>query len=409
MAGAVALAVVLGGTIPAAAAGAAVLPKTAVLDKVAQPRATVVSSLTAGSRISCDSPTACLAVGSDTDSAGNTAPNAEVLRGTKWKSVSVKTPKGAAATALTDVSCKSASYCLVVGMYANSDDDQFPYALTWNGSVLTPITAPPAPNGYTLAGLNAVSCLAVKSCVVVGTSENSTVTNGNLSASVKVFTDTWNGRTWKAVTTTAPKGSFLYELSALRCFSVTACIAVGENITLTGASTVVAATWNGKTWTAQKAVTPAGGEPFVNDLSCASAKSCAVAGFTSNASGNSGFGFVETWNGKTWSEVKWSPPKGDTETLVLGVSCVSAANCMAVGAAGTSKSFAAAARSWNGKTWTALKVPGPAKGDSSDLEGISCPKAGDCVAIGEVGKSGGSTTSPLAGYWNGKAWKVAAA
>jgi hypothetical protein len=409
MTGAVALVAVLGGIIPVASADAAVLPR-AVPARTAQPQATIVSSLTAGSRISCVSTTACLAVGSDTDSAGSTAPTAEALHGTKWKSVSVKIPKGAAGTALTDVSCKSASYCLAVGMYANSDDDQFPYALTWNGTALTPITAPPAPKGDTLAGLNAVSCVAVKHCVVVGTSASDTVTGDSISASVKVFTDTWNGSTWKSVTTAAPKGSFLYVFSAVRCFSLTDCAAAGENITLSGASTVVAATWNGKTWAAQKAVTPAGGEEaFVNDLSCASAKSCAMAGFTSNASGNSGFGFLETWNGKTWSEVKWAPAKGQTETGVLGVSCVSAANCMAVGAAGTSKTFAAAARSWNGKTWTALKVPGPAKGDSSDLEGISCPKAGDCVAIGEVGKSGASTTSPLAGYWNGKAWRVAAA
>ena len=40
---------------------------------------------------------------------------------------------------------------------------------------------------------------------------------------------------------------------------------------------------------------------------------------------------------------------------------------------------------------------------------VSYPKAGDCVAIGEVGPVSGATASSLAAYWDGKSWKLAAA
>jgi hypothetical protein len=152
---------------------------------------------------------------------------------------------------------------------------------------------------------------------------------------------------------------------------------------------------------------PAGREVLVSDLSCVSAKSCALTGLTGNSS--AAYGFLEVWNGKTWSEAKWPAAKGNTLVFGLGVSCASSSNCIAVGTAGTSESRAAAALSWNGKHWVTLKVPGPLKGDSSDLEGVSCPKANRCVAIGQVATTNAATSSPLAAYWNGRSWTLAAA
>jgi len=432
MAGAVALAAVLGGTIPATAASAAPAPSTATaastapaapgavsairgvaalptvaLPGTAAPRAAVTSSLVAlGNKISCGSATACLAVGTNiNDNTGASAPIAEALSGTKWRSVSVKIPKGAAAdsTGLSDVSCKAASYCLVVGGYSNSSGDQ-PYALTWNGSTLTPITAPPQPKGGELFTFDSVSCVAVKKCVAVG---SSLLPGATLA--FRVFVDTWNGSKWTEVTAASPAGSALPELTALHCFSATSCAAAGTAFSTSGATSVVMATWNGKTWTRQAAATPSGQMVLVNDLSCVSAKSCAAVGISLNSSGTGAYGFLMDWNGKAWSEVKWHGAKGDTLAFVLGVSCVSASNCMAVGADGTSKAGAAQAMSWNGTKWTALKVPAPAKGDTSDFEGVSCPKAGDCVAVGLSGPANTTKPSQLAGYWNGKAWRLAAA
>jgi len=41
---------------------------------------------------------------------------------------------------------------------------------------------------------------------------------------------------------------------------------------------------------------------------------------------------------------------------------------------------------------------------------VSCPKAGDCVAIGEIGdfdlNTAAVTPPQLGGTWNGKSWKM---
>ena len=51
------------------------------------------------------------------------------------------------------------------------------------------------------------------------------------------------------------------------------------------------------------------------------------------------------------------------------------------------------------------------QGKSSAFSDVSCPKAGDCVAIGESGdfNLNTATVTPrqLGGTWNGKIWKTA--
>jgi hypothetical protein len=60
---------------------------------------------------------------------------------------------------------------------------------------------------------------------------------------------------------------------------------------------------------------------------------------------------------------------------------------------------------WGGSKWMVLKVPGPGTGKAADFAGISCPVNGKCLTTGGTGKAGGSTATPIAGYWNGSAWK----
>jgi hypothetical protein len=102
---------------------------------------------------------------------------------------------------------------------------------------------------------------------------------------------------------------------------------------------------------------------------------------------------------------QWSGPKGDTDAELLGVSCTSAVRCMAVGAHGTATAATPAALAWGGSKWTVLKVAGAGRGKAAVFEGISCPVNSKCLTTGATGKAGGSTATPIAGYWNGSAWK----
>jgi hypothetical protein len=365
------------------------------------------SDETVGLAVSCASPTACLTIGVHLVSSSTSqsiTPFAARLHAGTWKAVPVKMPKGARYAIPTGVSCKAATSCLVVGeALTNSSPGFATFAQAWNGTTLTPIAAPPLP-GHTFAEVNAVSCVAVNSCVVIGGGENMTT-----QAGTQVIW-TWNGTKWARTTMPADPNTAMV-FSGLRCFSLTSCMVTGGSTDMssnsTGVSTPVAAAWNGTAFTDQQAALPAGvSEPTFNGLSCVSPRSCVVVGSGNTSStGTASLGFAEVWNGKTWAVTKWSGPKGDTVAELISVSCTSAVRCIAVGDHGTVKAGAPAALAWTGSKWTVLKVAGPGTGKAAVFGSVSCPVTGKCVTTGLIGKANGSTGVPVAGYWNGSAWK----
>jgi hypothetical protein len=62
--------------------------------------------------------------------------------------------------------------------------------------------------------------------------------------------------------------------------------------------------------------------------------------------------------------------------------------------------FPAAANAANG--WTYQPVPLLGGSSQGGLEGVSCISAADCVAVGYT--QSGSLDLPMAEYWNGSAW-----
>lgn len=365
------------------------------------------TDFTAGTSVSCASPTACLSVGIHAVSRGSSdtvTPFAARLHAGTWKAVPVKTPKGSLFTGLTDVSCKAATYCLVVGDAATqSGVGVAPYTLTWNGTTLTPTAAPPLP-ARTFGLVTSVSCVAVKSCLAAGFGINET------TGVTSTIMWTWDGTRWARTTVPGADPSTLTEYTRLHCFSVRSCALTGDAMDMsaagTGTDTPVAALWNGTVFTGMGAPLPAGvSDPVFNDLSCVSAGSCAVVGAGGTGrTGTASVGFAEVWNGKSWTVTKWGGPKGDTRAELLGVSCTRAVRCIAVGDHGTAKAGTPAALAWNGSKWMVLKVAGPGAGKAAAFAAISCPVNGQCVTTGAIGKADGSTGSPVAGYWNGRTW-----
>ena len=355
-----------------------------------------------GTALSCASPTACLSVGTNLNAKASSTAAVERLHAGSWKSVPVKTPKGALSILLTGVSCKAATYCLVVGE-ADSKSGGSPYALRWNGTTLTPIAGPPEPNTDTGDVVTAVSCVAVGKCVAIGTGSSKTT-----DAPVQ-FIWTLNGTKWTLTAKPAANQSTDTEYTGLRCLSLTSCVVIGESVNLaTGAGTPAAASWNGTRFTDLRAPKLTGASDATFEaVSCATAHSCAVVGqaYTDGTDTDS-FGFAEVWNGKTWTVTKWSGIKGDTQTTLFDVWCNLAIRCIAVGAHGTAKTAAPAALGWNGAKWTMIKVPGPAAGKAAIFASVSCPVYGRCVASGESGTAGSANgqVTPIAGYWNGRTW-----
>jgi hypothetical protein len=346
---------------------------------------------------SCPTATTCLAVGQGATKTGAWKSIAEVRRAGVWKSVTVKSP-GTTATVsnLLGVSCKAAGYCLAVGLYGpdESAPDLTPYAAAWTGSSLTPVPKLPVPSSLSTVEATAVSCVAARSCVVIGTAfdQSAFTTPGGFLGYVTCIW-TWNSGKWTVRTVPDKDNDGMLSYSAIHCFSLTSCVTAGvrqpqtANVSDTGDEVPLLATWNGKTFTSMKPAlpsVPAGTAQQFASVSCTSLRSCAAVGMSSGKSTTS---FLDVWNGKTWKLTTWSGPMAGTDARPV-----------------------AAALALNGATWTATKVPGPAKGKMSVFNGVSCPKVGDCVAIGNTGAvTASSPLGQLSGYWNGKTWKLSAA
>lgn len=376
------------------------------------PVTTSTTSSTAGMRISCASPTACLAIGTHevlTKTGATVTSFAARLHAGTWKAVPVKDAPGAPGGLLSDVSCKAATYCLAVGEGPAKSGGFGGFAAIWNGTALTPIAAPPIA-AHTLGSADAVSCVAVNRCVAIGTGTSPT------GDATSTFVWTWNGAKW-ATTAVPGQAHIVPEYAGLRCFSLTSCVAVGDlDVAISGAGslTPMAVAWNGTSLTSLNPGLNVGlsDSARFNALSCVSPHSCVAVGAQNTGSlvwGSTG-SFAEVWNGKTWAVTRWHGAAGDTTAVLLGVSCTSAVRCIAVGTHGTLnangmvKVAAPAALAWNGSKWTVLKVAGPGAGKAAYFAGISCPVNGKCLTTGATGKAGGSTTA-IAGYWNGSAWK----
>lgn len=428
MSGVAALAATAGLVVPAAAGSAAAAPAVPALRAAVRPpgapfrtgmapfgtasapfrmAAGAVALIFQGGEISCGTAKTCLSVGTSINaSTGNAIPSVRAWHGSAWRSVSVHAPKGTTFQTMAGVSCKTASYCLMIGSdTSGASGVSRPFALAWTGKAISAVRVPPVPSGAAETNIADVTCLAVRNCVATGTAFWN-------SGATRVVVETWNGSKWTLRTAAAPAG---LTITAASCVSPSSCVLGGDSISASGVFRVFLGRWNGKAVTAMKVPVPAGFKtPFLFSVSCATASDCAATG--ANIAGSATpqlTGFAETWNGKAWTAAKLAPPKGRTLSVAMGVSCTysktAGRHCVAVGVTGTQKSGGAAAYSFNGKTWSAQRVPAPAAGKSDALEGVSCLSPRYCVATGETGPSNGNTSTPIAGFWNGSAWKVTAA
>lgn len=263
--------------------------------------------------------------------------------------------------------------------------------------------APPAPAAVAAVSaynwLNGVSCLSARNCVAVGASYSSTV--GALP-----LAEQWNGKAWKTLAVKLPAGGVGGQLYGVSCRSGK-CVAVGDFTTKGSTDFGLAETWNGARWSGVKVTEPHGATmASLLAVSCAATDHCI-------ATGSYWLGdrheapLAETWNGKSWSAATPPVPAGSTESVLNGVSCTSAARCMAVGQATNSPvgdSASALTDYWNGKSWT--RVAAPAPGRAPTLVSVACTSAARCVAIGNSppAEEAGVTLDTFADTWNGAKW-----
>lgn len=322
--------------------------------------------------VSCASPTACAAVGTD-----GLAPIAARWDGTRWLPENVVNPAPDAPNGgeLSGVSCVSIDNCIAVGEYQQNHRPflELPLVEHWDGARWSRQITAMLPSDAAIGSLNAISCISREACIAVGGVQRS---GGRVSALI----ERWDGTHW-SIQTTPARGSSGW-LEGVSCTSNRACTAVGD--VGSGASGLFAERWDGTSWSVH--ILP-GRETRdeLRDVACSSTRACiAVGQFYDKA--DVSHPLVERWDGGRWSLQK-IPGTASTSIELKGVSCVSSTACVAVGdasdSAGSSTDMKTLAERWDGTSWKREQTPNPPTlGNGSSLQAVSCNSSLICTAIG---------------------------
>src|ERR1700678_4480626 len=203
-------------------------------------------------------------------------------------------------------------------------------------------------------------------------------------------------------------------MSWRRHFSVAGClkraiVAAPLVVILAGASAVGAQAATDPSWTVANSanVTLTGGS--IESVSCSAASACTAVGSDHNTSGVD-VTLAERWNGTAWQREATPNPAGDTTSSVAptltGVSCPTAAFCVAVGSYQSGFNQTGMADSWNGQSWTAQSFPVPVDSDGWQLFGVSCTSARFCEAAGGYYDENTGVDDSFAASWNGTSWSL---
>ena len=92
--------------------------------------------------------------------------------------------------------------------------------------------------------------------------------------------------------------------------------------------------------------------------------------------------FSEHWNGTTWTIAAVPTPAGAKTGQLSSVSCRSASSCYAVGVASTASATKTLVEHWSGSHWSIVPSASPSGASSASLNGVSCPSASTCLAVG---------------------------
>ena len=215
------------------------------------------------------------------------------------------------------------------------------------------------------------------------------------------------GSGWSVVVTPSPAGADVSELTGVACSGVGACTAVGDFQSSGGVFTL-AERWNGTAFSVQPTPSPASPPAFsvLRGVSCPAAGECiAVGGITSSSS--PGLTLAERWDGTAWSTQRTANQSGSqvTDNRLLGVSCPAASACTAVGSYQRGDQTFPLAERWNGNRWTLQSVASPPGAFTSSLAAVSCSTGSACIAVG-TSNDGHGADLPLAEQWNGHAWSI---
>ena len=222
-----------------------------------------------------------------------------------------------------------------------------------------------------------ISCSSATSCIVVGERFMPFEEGGNRGVD-NPLAETWNGSKWAMQEIPAPhevaEGYFSW-LESVSCSAPTACTAVGRKQEFYEGKMPLAERWDGAKWSIQSTPAPSGEEGFDAELygvACPSSAFCIGVGAKSfNEVPHPKRAFAESWDGSKWAIVTAPHPEGATASTLENVSCTSSTACTAVGfyiVEGVEKTLV---ERWDGAKWSIQASPNVPSVPNL-LEDVSC-------------------------------------
>jgi hypothetical protein len=273
-------------------------------------------------------------------------------------------------------------------------------------------TAVPAPGN-----IEAISCPSAGACVAGGDYYDT-------ATDQQALAETETGGVWTAtkvnLSGVSPNSDPFAELQQISCPAAGSCVAVGDYEDSSHTQQGMIVTQSGGTWTVAKVALPSGAAPNpqveFDGLTCASVGNCVAVGFYGDGAGEQqGLVLSETNGSWTSSKVSLSGlsvSATNPDVLLTAVSCPDAGDCVAVGSYwDTSNHSQDLMLSDTNGTWTAhkadlSKLPSVASNPYAYLSAVSCPSTGNCIAVGTY-SDGSSRTQALAVGESAGTWSPA--
>jgi subtilisin family serine protease len=152
---------------------------------------------------------------------------------------------------------------------------------------------------------------------------------------------------------------------------------------------------------------PGENHDWLEDVSCMSPSDCFAVGYSGTQP------MIKRWNGLAWSLQTVKAATNAVETRLEGVDCPAANYCVAVGTyREASEEWHTLAMTWSGGSWSVQSTPTPTTESGIDrayLREVSCTSASFCVAVGAHHfqiSPGSEWQRTLALHWDGTAWTM---
>ncbi|HSH39568.1 MAG TPA: hypothetical protein VK993_12355 [Chthoniobacterales bacterium] len=345
--------------------------------------------------VTCLSATDCWAVGSYAVGSNRFQALIERWDGTTWTVVPSPNTSPTRSNQLFGVACTSSTDCWAVGISSDGTPAQT-LIMRWNGSVWSVVTSP---NKGTRGNiLREVTCTSSTDCWAVGFYiDDSAVSSGGFSTLI----ERWDGNSWSIVESPNYRDNdnpaavtVLSVLNSVTCTSASDCWAVGWGKSFLLSIQSLTLHWDGATWSFVPS--PSAGPPGsarnaeLSSVTCVSAADCWAVGINYEAEPEFSRTLVLRWNGSAWSAVP--SPNLSRGNLLNGVSCTSTSDCWAVGYHATNRPARTLTEHWDGTSWTIVPSADVSGKQLNILSSVSCLSGVDCWAVGYSAEPGPSQT-----------------